>query len=323
MADAYTGVGAVTVDQTAYDRNVYYSLRRNLYFDGVADVQATNQSMPGAAVIFNISTDLSPATATLNESTDVDAAAMSDSQVTLTLAEKGNSVITTAKLRGTSYVPFDPVVADIISYNAAQSLDILAGTALNAGTNVRYALGGASTTNPTARNTIEPEDIITASDTRYVLAMLKAGNTMPYGDHFVAFMHPHVEHDLRAETGSGAWRTPKEYSEPADIWAGETGVFEGAKYVVTASPSLLFADAGSSTTLTDVYATLFVGKQALAKAYSYTDGNGEYPQFVMGPVTDKLRRNVPVGWYWLGVYGRFREASLYRIDSSSSIGTNA
>jgi hypothetical protein len=43
----------------------------------------------------------------------------------------------------------------------------------------------------------------------------------------------------------------------------------------------------------------------------------------MSPVTDKLRRNVGVGWYWLGAYGRFREASLYRIDSSSSIGTNA
>lgn len=277
--------------------------------------------MPGSAVIFNVSTDLSPATATLNESTDVDAQALSDSQVTLTLAEKGNSVITTAKLRGTSYVPFDPVVADIISYNAAVSLDLLAGTALNAGTNVRYATGG--TTAPTARNTIEPEDVIKANDTRYVLAQMKANSAMPYGDYFVSFMHPHVEYDLRKETGSGAWRTPHEYAQPGEIWAGETGVFEGAKYVISSAGSLLFADAGSSTTLTDVYATLFVGKQALAKAYSYTDGNSEYPQFVMGPVTDKLRRNVPVGWYWLGVYGRFRENSLYRIDSSSSIGTNA
>lgn len=323
MADAYTGASALTVDQTAYDKAVYHALRRNLYFDQVADVQSTSQSMEGAAVIFNVVSDLTVATASLNESTDVDAVAMADTQVTLTLAEKGGAVITTAKIRGTSYVPYDPVVADVVSYWAAASLDVLAGTALTGGSNVRYALGGSGTTDPTGRTSIEPEDIITARDTRITLADLKAAYAMPFGDGFVGFMHPHVEFDLRSETGAAAWRDPHTYSQPGEIWAGETGRFEGTKYIVTASPSLLFADAGSSTTLTDVYATLFVGKQALAVAHSHSDGNGRYPSFVLGPVTDKLRRNVPVGWYWLGVHGRFREASLRRIESSSSIGVNS
>jgi hypothetical protein len=39
-------------------------------------------------------------------------------------------------------------------------------------------------------------------------------------------------------------------------------------------------------------------------------------------VTDNLRRFQGVGWYWLGGYGRFREASLFRQESASSIGTN-
>jgi N4-gp56 family major capsid protein len=322
MADAYTGVGAVLVDQSAYDRAVYYGLRRNLYLDAFADVQATNQAMPGAAVIFNLVTDLSPATATLNESTDVDAVAASDANVTLTLAEKGNAMITTAKLRGTSYVDYNPVIADLVMYNAAVSLDVLAGVAIAGGTNVRYATGGA--TDPTARNTIEPGDIITAADVRYVLAKLRAGYAQPFGDYYASVIHPDVSYDLRSETGAAAWRDPHTYSQPGEIWSGEIGAFEGFRFVETAAnTTLLVADAGSSTTLTDVYLTLFVAKQALAKAYSYTDGNGEYPMFVMSPVTDKLRRNVGVGWYWLGAYGRFREASLYRIDSSSSIGTNA
>jgi hypothetical protein len=67
---------------------------------------------------------------------------------------------------------------------------------------------------------------------------------------------------------------------------------------------------------------VFCGKQALAVAHSHSDGNGRYPKFVLGPVVDKLRRNVPVGWHWLGVHGRFREASLRRIESSSTLGTN-
>jgi hypothetical protein len=36
-----------------------------------------------------------------------------------------------------------------------------------------------------------------------------------------------------------------------------------------------------------------------------------------------LMRLQPMGWYWLGGYGRFREASLRRIESASSIGANA
>jgi hypothetical protein len=84
----------------------------------------------------------------------------------------------------------------------------------------------------------------------------------------------------------------------------------------------IFADAGSSTTFTDVYRTLFLGRQALAKAYSYVDGNGAFPMVVPGPITDSLRRLVPIGWYWLGVYGIFRQASLYGVESASSIGKN-
>jgi hypothetical protein len=40
-------------------------------------------------------------------------------------------------------------------------------------------------------------------------------------------------------------------------------------------------------------------------------------------VVDSLMRFNPIGWYWLGGYGRFREASLRRVESSSSIGANA
>jgi hypothetical protein len=85
----------------------------------------------------------------------------------------------------------------------------------------------------------------------------------------------------------------------------------------------IFADAGSSTTLTDVYRTMFLGRQALAKAYSVSDGNGPTPRVVPGPVTDKLRRFVPLGWYWLGAYGVFRQTALRAVESASSIGTNA
>lgn len=319
-ADTYTTTASVAYDQTAYDRVAYFSLRPELYFDRVADVGTTRQAMPGAAVVFTIQADLAAATATLNESVDVDALALSTSQVTLTLLEKGNAVVTTAKLRAVSFVELDPVVANVVGYNAGLSIDTIAADVLAAGTNVRYATGGA--TLPTARNTVEPGDVLVAKDVRRAYADLYGANVATLGGKYVAYIHPDVTYDLRGETGAAAWRDPHTYSQPAEIWNGEIGDFEGFRFINTPRAPV-FADAGSSTTLTDVYRTMFMGRQALAKAYSTAEGNGALPKVVMGPVTDHLRRFVPVGWYWFGVYGLFRAASLRAVESSSSIGTNA
>ena len=90
-----TTTSSLSVDQAAFDRIAYFALRSELLFDQAADVQPTAQSMPGSSVAFTIFSDLAAATSTLNEVTDVTPAAMSDSQVTVTLAEYGNAVITT------------------------------------------------------------------------------------------------------------------------------------------------------------------------------------------------------------------------------------
>jgi N4-gp56 family major capsid protein len=320
MADAYTGVGAVSVDQTAYDTAVYLGLRSLLYYDQFADVKSTRQAMEGATVAFTIVNDLAVVTTALNESTDVDAVAISDSQVTITLLEYGNAAITTKKLRSTSFVPFDPVVAELISWNAGESMDTLARNVLQAGTNVRYATGG--TTDPTARNTVQPEDVLSGDDVRRALADLRGAKVMDFGGFYTALIHGDVSYDLRGANGGANWRDPHTYQQTDEIWAGEVGQFEGFRIVETPTAPV-FADTGSSTTLTDVYASLFIGRQALAKAHSHSDGNGPYPMVVPGPVVDKLRRNVPMGWYWIGQYGIFRQAAIRRVESSSSIGVNA
>lgn len=322
MADAYTGASALLIDQTAYDLAVYHALRPLLYFDQVADVQATRQSFNGAAVKFTIVADLSVATTALNESTDVSAVAMSDSQVTLTLVEYGNAIISTKIIRSTSFVPFDPMAANVIGWNAGQSIDTIAQAVLAAGSNVRYAAGNGGTGSAVGRTSVASDRLLGASDVRRALADLRGGSVMDFGGYYGAFIHPDVSYDLRGQTGAAAWRDPHTYSQPDEIWMGEIGAFEGFRFVETPTAPL-FADAGSSTTLTDVYRTMFMGRQALAKAHSYSDGNGAYPMVIPGPVTDKLRRNVPLGWYWLGAYGIFRQAALRGVESASSIGTNA
>jgi len=74
---AYTTTTALPLAQAAYDRLARFALRPELYFDNVADVKPTNQSMPGASVTFPIISDLAIASSPLNESTDVTPQAMS------------------------------------------------------------------------------------------------------------------------------------------------------------------------------------------------------------------------------------------------------
>ena len=67
------------------------------------------------------------------------------------------------------------------------------------------------------------------------------------------------------------------------------------------------------TPVTRVYSTIVAGKQALAEAVAVE------PNVVIGPVTDSLMRFRPIGWYGVLGFARYREESLFRIESGSSI----
>jgi N4-gp56 family major capsid protein len=318
-----TQQSSLLTDQTAFDRIAYFALRSELLFDAVADVQPVAQSMPGSSVKFTIFNDLAAATSTLTEDTDVTPVVMGDSQVEVTLAEYGNAVNTTAKLRGTSFLDVDSAAANVVGYNAGISIDSVIRDVLAGGTNVVYGGGGSS--DETSRTAIETEDIIEANDVRKVVAALRKANAVSFNGMYMGYIHPDVSYDLRRETGVASWRDPHVYSDPANIYNGEVGAFEGVRFIETPRAKI-FEDAsnGSGSTGTiDVYCTHIMGRQALAKAHSIVDGNGPFPRVVRGPVVDVLSRFQPVGWYWLGGYARFREAALRRIESASSIGANS
>ena len=328
MADAtFTGSGSLDFSQQAYDRMAYFALRPELYFDAAADVMPTAQSMPGASVQFTIVNDLPIAATSLSDQTaDVSATALSDSTVNLTLAEYGNAVITTAKLRGTSFIDIDPVVANVVGYNAGVSLDTIARAALDSGTNVMYGSGlGATSVNSaiTTRAGVTAAATLSSLDIRVARARLRSQNVPTFGGMYIGYIHPDLVADLQGETISGSniqgWRAPHVYAQPGEIWTGELGAFEGVRWIETPRAPV-FQGAGASNT--NVYGTLVLGRQALAKAHSIVDGNSAYPHIVPGPITDRLRRFVPLGWYWLGAYKVFRQAAIIRIESSSLLGSD-
>jgi N4-gp56 family major capsid protein len=326
MADYYaaeTGTANLTTDQVAFEKLAYFALRPEMYFDQFASVQATNATNPGASVKFTVFADLAAATTPLGEAEDVTPVSMSDSQVTVTLEEYGNATVTTAKLRASSFLPVDPVAAQAVGYNAGLSIDTIARGVLQAGTNVIYATGGTDTA--AARVDMDTDDTITAKDIRRAVAQLRGANVPTIGGNYVGFIHPDVSYDLRGITDASGWRDSYKYTNAMPLYNGEIGMFEGVRFMESPRAPL-FANAynGSGAAGTgDSYGTLIMGQQALAKAVSMGGEYGSQPTIVYGTITDLLKRFRPVGWKHFVGYSVFRQEALRRIESASSIGSNA
>jgi N4-gp56 family major capsid protein len=212
----------------------------------------------------------------------------------------------------------DPVAANAVGYNAGLSIDTIARDVLQAGTNVIYATGGA--TQETARVDLDADDTITAKDIRRAVAQLRSANVPTIGGNYVGFIHPDVSYDLRGITDASGWRDSYKYTNAMPLYNGEIGMFEGVRFMESPRAPL-FANAANTTV--DVYGTLIMGQQALAKAVSMGGEYGSQPTIVYGAVTDLLQRFRPVGWKHFVGYGVFRQEALRRIESSSSIGVNA
>jgi N4-gp56 family major capsid protein len=293
--------------QAAYDRDVEFALRSQPLFRNLADKRPVQQAMPGSSVVFSLYQDLAAATSTLTETTDPDAVAISNvNTVSVTLNEYGNTVLNTRKLGEFAFSDVDPAIANIVAYNMADSIDKIVVNVLRAGTNVIYSGSATATSGLTAGDDIEGADL------RRAVAKLRAANAVPKDSMlYAAYMHPEVAHDLRAETGSNSFEDIRKYTDPnvGNILNATTGVYGGA-YVVETPRAYTATDGASSA---KVYRTIIAGQQALAEATAVEPG------IVIGPVIDKLMRFRPVGWYSLQGWARYRESSLYRIESTSSI----
>ncbi len=283
--------------QAAYDQYVRMALRSIPVMRSLADVKPVQQAMPGSSVVFSIYSDLAQATSTLTETSDVSSIALGNpSQVTVTLNEYGSAVTTTKKLNLTSFNDVDSALADIIAYNAADSIDNVVGQVLSAGTNVIYS-NGPSGTAPTASSAVLPVDTMTVADIRNAVVSLRTNKALPrMGELYAAYLHPRQSADLRAETGTGGFQELTKYVERTPFVAGAVGVIEGAFIVET--PRVLNGmklGTGANTTIaptvsiTNVVATtsavtittstehgLGVGQVVTVAAVTNTAVNGTY-----------------------------------------------
>ena len=328
MADVFTttssGLGSNLVT-LAYDKLIETNLRILPKFREVADKKVGSLTHNGSSIRFQFNTDIADVTvagATLSETVDPDSVALpATTYIDVAQLELGRSVLPVKKINLMSLANIDPWVANAVGFNMTKTLDNAIVAKLDAGTNIVRVAGGSGAVSSTyegvgtvaAKNTIAPADTMKSAAIRTAVTKMRAaGVQYKSAGMFVAYIHPEVSADLRTETGNNVWRTPHEYQNAAPLYGGETGSWEGVRFIESANCTNSQAGTGAGAGQTRVYHTYVVGAQALAEAV------WKEPGMEVGVVQDRFNRFNPVGWYGIINWALYRTPSLVRIETAAS-----
>lgn len=277
----------------------------------------------GKSVVFDLWSASAISTAALSETADGSAVTLAMTQVDVPLAEYGNYVQTTRKLRLTHYGEPEEHAAWNMGQMASDTLDLLARGALDAQTGATWnGFAGEAT----AVNTVTVADKLSAADIRRAFATLRSRNVPPLdGGYYLAYIHPHVLKDLKDETGDASWTKKELYAgERIQPIQDEIGSFEGFRFVMSTNCRIA-AKAGDGTTTSaasaDVYSTYFLGGDALGFARAGEVPAVEVSEPNIGP-SDAFRRFQVISWYALCGFKALRHDALYKVHSGSSLSAN-
>jgi len=262
MADVKTV--AATLDDsiiTLIDQEVIVSGANRNKIDQFVETQV---EIGAKSIDFTIYSKLAVATTALTDGTDVDAAAMADSAVTLEPKEYGNVVTPTKLANLQTGGKADRAAAKLTGINIAETTNKLGLNALEAGTNTT----AASTPGTLAKG-----------DLRGAFERLQLANIPTFDNGlYVAFVNPAQVSDIKDDYISIA-----QYTDLGQSVSGVVGALEGFMIVpdsqVTAGQVSVF------------------GMGALGKAVS-----SEVETKITGPF-DKLGRFVNIGWLGTIEYG--------------------
>jgi len=307
MVDAFTSIAtaggySTNTVQPAYDLLFRWALNVLPQYRSFVDTRPEQVPMTGSSQTLQLNQYFSEAAIAAAKTPlleEVDVAAIkvpATIPVVLTPLEYGSATVRTLKLANRTMVAIDPVIARVVADHCRKTVDALIQDKLANGTNTQFS--GAATSIVTTTDTT----VLSADAVRQSVLKLRTAQSIPwFGDLYAVGCHPSVVYELRKETGSGGWRVPNEYgASQENIWNGEIGAFEGARFVENARTRVA-ADGAAGDFVARSY---FFGREALAESIVTEPG------VVIGPVIDRLNRFKPIGWYGDFDFEVFRNESL-------------
>jgi N4-gp56 family major capsid protein len=247
-----------------------------------------------------------------------------------TLVQWGDYVPLTDVIQDTHVDPVFSEVQDLISEQAARSIEKMRYGILNGGTNVFYA-GAPTVTSRDAVVTAITLGLVrlanralqnqNASPITKVLAAGPNYNTTPVESGYVYICHPNLEADIR---GLAGFVNVKNYARPP-ISEHELGSVERARFIVTTMAEPFLGAGGSSTSVlntggkADVYPILALA-QHCAGAVPLKGASAIVPM-VVNPkpsVSDPLGQRGSVGWKSMQTAVILNQAFMGRCEVAAS-----
>ncbi len=242
------------------------------------DAYATiRQDDMASSISFTVFSRMSAATTPLTDGTEATSTSMTDTKVSLTLAEYGNVITSTSLANIATAGKADLASAELVGVNLGETTDTLGLAVLEAGTNTTAAATSGT---------------LAAADLRAAYTSLANAGIAKFEDgRYVAFVNPSQVSDIK-----GDYITIAQNTDIGQATSGIVGALEGFTIVedsnVTAGTVVCF------------------GRNALGKAVA------QAPALVVKEGSDNLGRTVNVGWYGVMKYGVIDQNALEVITSA-------
>ena len=236
------------------------------------DAYATiRQDDMASSIAFTVFSRMSAATTPLTDGTEATSTTMTDTKVTLTMAEYGAVITSTSLANIATAGKADLASAELVGVNLGETTDTLGLTVLEAGTNTIAA---------DVAGTLDNLDLREA-----YTALANAGIAKFPDGRFVAFVNPAQVSDIK-----GDYITIAQNTDIGQATSGIVGALEGFTIVedsnVTAGTAVCF------------------GMNALGKAVAMN------PMLVIAEGNDNLNRKINVGWHGILKYGVIDQNAL-------------
>jgi N4-gp56 family major capsid protein len=285
----------------------------------------------GNSIKFRRYSQLAAASVALVEGVTPSASVLSVTDVTTALSQYGSFVQLSDMVSMTNQDAVVTEATDVLGDQAGTTIDLARRDVLIAGTNVAYANGVASRLLTIAA--------VTAADLDKVIRFLKNQNAkfmkegLSSSDHvgtgairkaFIGIVHPDVEYDLEQITG---FRAVSDYGSMDGVMEDEIGAYKNIRFVTSTNAKIFTSGStatssgkkGASTTLNDVYVSLFFA----ADAYGISPLSGEamntyVKQLGSAGTADPLDQRSTVGWKATTCTTILNQAWMIRLESLAS-----
>jgi N4-gp56 family major capsid protein len=234
--------------------------------------------------------------------------------LTFTVSQFGAFALVSDVLTQQGFDGIDDMV-NAFGENAGNSIDQIIRDILVAGSTVIYASTG------TSRANLASGMRLTNVEVRKAVRKLRLNNAKTFEDgYYHVILHPDAEYDLLSDSSVvNVYQYAADRGEDNPLIQGAVPAIYGAKFYRTSNAKVFPTGAGSGTTATDVYATLFLGRDSYLVSRFSTQNVRTIikPIGTAGPL-DPLDQFGSIGWKASVVAGILNQNAIVRVEHTSS-----